>query len=76
MKTEKVIPVSWERWDQLDVLAILLYEAKFTEDFGVFKEGEKFSSITVDYSRGYIEAYSEDGSEVVKRQDIIARPKE
>ena len=62
-------------WDSIDTLAHFYYKVEFTEDFGVFKAGELFNSISVDYSNGVIEAYSEEkGNEdqVVKRQKYLA----
>lgn len=65
---EKVLPFKWAGWDDLDTLVFNFYDVIFTGDFGVFKEGESFSSISVFYDKGLIEAYNEEGTEVIKTQ--------
>ena len=69
-KQETVIPIQWSGWDKLDELAHTYYEVDFIEDFGVFKKGESFTSISVDYGRGFIEAYDEKGEKVIKKQNL------
>jgi hypothetical protein len=68
MKNEILFPIKWSGWDQLDVLFNTYYDVEFTNDFGLFKEGEKFSSISIDYSKGIIEAYDDNGEKVIKTQ--------
>ena len=70
MNQEKTLPFKWKDWDEQDVLFNSYYDVEFTEDFGSIKSGEKFSSIAVNYGEGWIEAYSEDGLEVLKRQNF------
>lgn len=75
MNYEKMVPIVWnEGWDEQDLLCLSFYGVEFTEDFGVFKKGETFKSVSVNYGEGFIEAYSEDGTEVVKRQDFKGTP--
>ena len=74
MVQEIIIPFKWSGWDTQDVLLNSYYEVEFTEDFGAFNKGDIFSSISVDYGKGVVEAYSEDGTEVVKKQMFIAKP--
>jgi hypothetical protein len=74
MHLEKTIPFTWEGWDDQDPLAHSYYKVEFVEDFGEFKSGEKFSSIFVDYSAGIIEAYNNEGTEVIKSQKYKAIP--
>ena len=71
---EKTIPFTWEGWASQDVLANTYYNVTFTENFGVFNAGEKFKSIFVDYEKGIIESYSEEGTEVLKTQLYKAKP--
>jgi hypothetical protein len=73
---EKLFPIEWKGWDIQDTLINSYYDVKFLADFGVFKAGETFSSITVNYGDGIIEAYSENGTEVVKTQHFVATPAE
>lgn len=68
MGNEFLLPIKWDGWDQVDILFNSYYNAEFTKDFGCFREGEKFSSISIDYSKGLIEAYNEDGDKVIKSQ--------
>jgi len=72
MVKEKVFPFTWNGWDSIDVLFNSYYEVEFTEDFGVFKAGEKFSSVSVNYGEGWVEAYNEDGTEFIKKQEYKA----
>lgn len=74
MPQEKLIPFQWSGWDLQDALFHSYYDVEFTEDFGEFKAGEKYPSISIDYSNGLVEAYSDDGTEVVKKQSFVAKP--
>lgn len=68
MVKEDIFPITWKGWDTVDTLFNIYYGAEFTADFGVFREGEKFSSISINYSTGKIEAYNEDGTQIIKTQ--------
>lgn len=74
MNTENLFPIEWTSWDPIDTLLLSFYDVKFTEDFGVFKKGESFSSISVDYGKGIIEAYNDEGTEVIKTQKYSTTP--
>ena len=69
----KVLPISFEGWDDIDTLAFNHYNAEFTEDFGVFKKGQKFDSLMVDFEKGIMEAYDQDG-EVLAKQEFKLAP--
>lgn len=73
---EKILPIEWKGWDQNDILSHNYYDVTFLADFGVFKAGETFSCISVDYGFGFIQAYTEDGTEVVKTQHFVGTPAE
>ena len=49
---------------------ITAIDKQLTED--VFKKDDKFSTIFVDYEKGIIEAYNEEGTEVLKTQNFKA----
>lgn len=68
MIKENLFPIKWESWDTIDVLFNTYYDVEFTDDFGEFKKGEKFSSISIDYSKGIIEAYNDNGENIIKTQ--------
>lgn len=74
MIIEKTIPFQWVGWDQHDVLFMAFYDVEFVEDFGIFKKGEKFDSISVNYGEGWIEAYDSTQIEPVKKQNYVAKP--
>lgn len=57
-------------WDEVDVAAYVFYNAKFHKDFGPFKAGVLYGSVTVDYQNGFIEAYNESGVEVLGTANI------
>ncbi len=67
-KKEKLFPFTWNEWDSIDILYNSYYQVVFLEDFGIFKRGERFTSVSVDYSKGIIEAYNETGDKVEKTQ--------
>jgi len=68
--TEKLIPFGWDDWEEHDILLNSYYNVEFTEDFGEFKKGEKFSSITVDYIKGIIEAFIGSPSDDLKIKTV------
>lgn len=73
-KQEKVLPIQWEGWDEIDILFFSFYNVTFTDDFGVFKKGDTYSSVSVNYQEGVIEAYNEEGTEVIASQSFNAKP--
>jgi len=56
-----------------DTMILSFYEAEFTEDFGSIKKGDKFSSICVDYGKGIIEGYTDEG-DIIVTQKFIGSP--
>lgn len=75
MPQEQVVPIIWEEgWDQQDILVLTFYGVEFTRSFGIFNKGDKFRSIDVDYGKGIVEAYNEDGTEIVKTQVFLGAP--
>lgn len=74
MHLEKTIPFTWKSWDEVDQLVHSYYDVEFTEDFGSFKKGEKFSAMTVDYGLGKIEVYNNEGTNIVKKQNYKTIP--
>lgn len=69
-KKENMLPFTWSGWDIQDTLFLSFYEVEFTDSFGKINTGDKFSSISVDYSKGIIECYNEEGTEVVVTQNF------
>lgn len=55
MCREKIIPVEWTGWNEIDINCITIYGVTFLEDFGVFKKGENYTSLNVDYGEGFLE---------------------
>lgn len=47
-------------WDQLDTLAICLYNIRVIKNIGPLKVGELYYSICIDFENGLIEAYEND----------------
>lgn len=68
MKREGIIPISWEEWDEVEINIISLYRCTFIEDFGIFPKEYTANCLLVDYSKGFIEEWSEDGTKVIKKQ--------
>ena len=71
---EKTLPFKYNSWNQERILLNNYYSVEFTEDFGCFKLGEKFSSISVNYELGKIKAYGEDFISVLKTQEYKSIP--
>lgn len=71
---ELLIPILWNGWDQPDTAVLQFHNVEFYEDFGPFSNGEEFSCVTVDHIKCVIEAYSEDGTEIVKTCKFKAIP--
>jgi hypothetical protein len=71
---EVIIPFKWTGWNEMDILMNSYYNVTFTDDFGAFKKNDTFSSITVDYQKGLVEGYNDDGSEVTKSQKFKCTP--
>lgn len=74
LKQEKVLPIEWSGWDEIDILFVSFYNVTFTDNFGVFKKGDTYSSVSVNYQEGVIEAYNEEGTEVIASQSFNAKP--
>lgn len=74
LKQEKVLPIQWGGWDEIDICFVSFYDVTFTDDFGVFKKGDTYSSVSVNYQEGVIEAYNEEGTEVIASQSFNAKP--
>lgn len=72
---EKVIPILWDNWDEMEVGAVLFYSVEFIEDWGPFKKGYKTSSLLMDIQRGIVATYNEDGTIETNRIDVILIPK-
>jgi hypothetical protein len=56
---EKSLPIEWEGLDETDYDSCNFYNVTFTADFGIVKEGDKFTSVYVDYSDGFLQLYSD-----------------
>lgn len=71
---EPLFPFTFVSWDTVDVLFNTYYDVEFTDDFGVFNKGDKFVSISLDYSAGIIEAYDIEGKNIIKSQKYRCLP--
>ena len=72
--TEKIFPITWKAWDEVGILTNQYYDVEFIDEFGEFKKGDKFKTITINYSEGIIEAYNESGKDIIKTQNWTAKP--
>jgi hypothetical protein len=73
MNIEKIIPFSWNAWDLQDVLQHTYYDVEFLENFGIFEMGEKHICINVNYGKGIVEAYNQNG-DLIKTVEFKAIP--
>lgn len=69
---EKILPIEWVGWDEIDVNSYCFYDVTFTEDFGLFKKDENYTDIMVDNQNGILEAYK--NGEVVVSQKFKCIP--
>lgn len=70
-----LIPITDDGWDSIDEMYLSLYDVEFTDDFGSFKKGEKFSILDIDFENGKLRAYDEDAEEIGREQDFACVPK-
>jgi hypothetical protein len=67
--SERIIPTgiesafieSWEGWDEMEVMSIMFYGAKFKE--GIDFPTDKNYTVCLDLNKGVIEVYADDESE-------------
>lgn len=67
---------TWNHWDQLDTMGFSFYDCVFIKDFGPWKAGHKANTMFVDYAKGIIKEYSEDGTRLVNKVQITLAIKE
>jgi hypothetical protein len=61
-------------WDEIDFCINLYYDVIFQRDFGLFKEGEEYDSVTVDYVQQKILTYNAEGK-VIQQVSFTLEPK-
>jgi hypothetical protein len=66
MNREITIPVSWEGWNEIDVNFVSIYQATFLEDFGIFKKGETYANLNINYEQGFIEYWEKGVSQKIQ----------
>ena len=50
---------NFEDWDQLDTNIFIYYDVDFKQDFGLFKRGSSYKTMTIDYDEGTITIYKD-----------------
>lgn len=73
MNKEATLPILWTTWDEDDVLVNQYHDVAITDDFGVFKQGENFDHLVVDYGVGKISVFNDNG-DIIKEQKFISKP--
>ncbi len=66
MYKEATIPVTWEGWNEVDINVITIYRVNFLEDFGIFKKGEYYTSLNVNYAEGFIEYWENEFTQKIQ----------
>jgi len=56
---------TYEGWDGQDVLVLSFYDVEFVNDFGVFKKGDKFDSVCLDYKLGELTYFDDDNNSTI-----------
>lgn len=62
--------ITYDGYDVNDTMDFGFYDAVFKKDFGVFKKGEHYDSVSFNYGDGYIESWNVAATEPDKRQKI------
>lgn len=62
-------PFIWENWDSCDNLDTQFYDVEFTDDFGIFKKGQKVDILIVEFTTNSLKSYN--GAE--ENPDIIQK---
>lgn len=58
---DPLFPMAWEGWDGDDDCKTF-YNAKFLEDFGIFKKDEIVPTLTVDWQEAELRQYNDEGN--------------
>ena len=61
---------TWDGWDLLDTFNPIFYKCRLCVDVGDFLSGTMFSSIDMDYSKGTITFWEDDGPMVDGFQNV------
>ncbi len=54
---EKIIPMMWTKFEELEAFAVMYWDCMFTTDFGPFIAGKHYDTVFIDYLTGDIESY-------------------
>jgi hypothetical protein len=68
------LPFDYNGWDLQDTFVFTFYDAKFTQDFGSFSEGDYYSSVEVNLQESTLKAYDTNGQTVLNEQSICLAP--
>ncbi len=66
---DKLLPISWDGWDQGDTLSFNYYNVIFRSDFGCFIKGDVIPVLWVDFENGSVEE-TDDKGVVIRTQKI------
>jgi len=67
---ERIIPIKWTKWDELDVTSFIFHDTIFMEDFGVFSKDEVVKTLVLDLIKCTVTSINDFGEtiEVLKEQ--------
>lgn len=57
----------WEYWNDVDTMTFIFNPAKFLVDFGVFRKGDEYDWVEMDYEKGLMKAGMNDDSKEVEQ---------
>jgi hypothetical protein len=73
MPFERTLPIKWEAWDTAGGMGeVQFYDVEFTQDFGVFKKGQKVKCLYVSYQEGVLKEY--EGETVPRSMSVRLEP--
>lgn len=67
MSKEITLPIEWDGWNVQDEAVFSFYTVNFLEDFGIISEGS-YDSCLVDYNKGIIDVYNEEGDPILTQK--------
>jgi len=59
-------------WDEQEVFVLSFYYVEFINDFGIFKKGDKFDSVCLDYKLGELTYFNEvDNTTITQKFTLV-----
>lgn len=73
-RNEKILPFSWEGFDEQDMMHFSFYDVIFSEDFGILKKDLLYACVDVDYDGGLITIHDSNTGDIIGSQSFKCTP--